>query len=250
MLEPIQFISASAINVGLVLAPAFAVGAARRSKPVLVACCLTLGLFIVQALVLTLPTLPLVASLKMNWLQKLGMVILTIIAARLLGYKREEWGLKPPNKILQAIGLGILFGFITTIPAFIDVFSQHEAAKFKPEYFLFELTMPGLHEEPLYRGLLLCIWDKVAGRPWNLFGQNIGAGAIISAALFVLGHTFTFDHDFQPMIAPFWVWLDMTFFALAMTWLRYKCDSVGPPLMAHNLGNAASHLAEVACAHH
>lgn len=45
MIEPIQFISASAINAGLVILPAYAVAAVKRSKPVAHAASITLILF-------------------------------------------------------------------------------------------------------------------------------------------------------------------------------------------------------------
>lgn len=244
MIEPIQFITASVINAGLVVVPAYVYAAVKRSKPIAQAASLTLVLFILQAIILSVPNLGFFSMLKMNWLQKLSMFLLTVLTAHLLHYKRADWALKRPE-LKHTLVLAVLLSLVTTIPALIEIISKHEISKFNPEYFLFELTMPGLHEEPLYRGLLLAIWDRAAGRPCNFIGTKIGIGALVSSLLFVLGHTFTFDHFFHPIIAPLWVWLDMSFFALAMVWFRYKCDSFWPPLLAHNLGNAATHLVEV-----
>ncbi|MBY0357443.1 MAG: CPBP family intramembrane metalloprotease [Candidatus Obscuribacterales bacterium] len=171
------------------------------------------------------------------------MFLLTVLAAQFLKYGWRDWGFARPN-LKQALIFAVLFGGATTIPSFIETAYRHETIPFNLEYFLFELTMPGLHEEPLYRGLLLYLWDRAVGTPFKLFGINVGFGALISSLFFVLGHTFSFDHAFHPVVAPCWIWLDMGLFAASMVWLRYKFDNFWIPVFAHNLGNAVANLAQ------
>ncbi|MBS2004034.1 MAG: hypothetical protein JST44_21195, partial [Cyanobacteria bacterium SZAS LIN-5] len=83
MIEPIQFISASAINAGLVILPAYAVAAVKRSKPVAHAASITLILFMLQSVILSVPNLGPLSILKMNWMQKLFMFVVTVFFARL-----------------------------------------------------------------------------------------------------------------------------------------------------------------------
>lgn len=42
------------------------------------------------------------------------------------------------------------------------------------ETLAFQATMPGLAEEPLYRGILLALFDRYFNKPWKLFGVKIG----------------------------------------------------------------------------
>ena len=245
MLEPLQFISVSALNASIVVAPALLYAAVKRSRAIAVASLLTFVIFVVQGAVLSMPSFGPLASLKYNWLQKLTVVVLTILAARFLQYKNEDWGFKRANSPI-AYAVAIVVGIATSVITYIEIFSKHEPGKFNPEYFFFEMTMPGLHEELLYRGVLLCLWDRAAGTPFRLFDVKFGVGTIISAALFTMGHTVLFDHDFKLMVAPIETWLDMASFALAVTWLRYKFASVWPPLIAHNFGNVSAHLVHVA----
>ena len=66
----------------------------------------------------------------------------------------------------------------------------------------------------------------------------MGWGAVISASLFTLGHVLSFDKDFHITFAPQVLsWLDLIIFSFGMTWLRYKYNSVWPPVVAHNVGN-------------
>jgi hypothetical protein len=179
----------------------------------------------------------------MNWWQKLAMFLFCVGAALALRVtKKIDCGLKLPAS-KSAWLWALAFGLITAIPAIVSDFLNGDLKKPSLEYLLFEMTMPGLQEESLYRGVLLAIWDSLLGRPWKLAGIQFGWGAVISMFLFILGHLCMVDKSFHIMLAPDLLqWLDMIFFVLLITWLRYRFNSFWPLVLTHNLGNTLEAL--------
>lgn len=250
MLQPAQFISASLLNSGIVLIPVLVYAAAKKSKPIFIATCLTFAIFIAQAFILVLPNFGIFHTLKYNWFQKALMILLVFAAAKIAKVQRADWGCKRPDNLKDGMKWAVLLGVLTSLPSICEILLHHAEAQFQTEFFIFELTMPGLHEEPLYRGLLLCIWDRVLGRPLKVLGTEMGAGVLITSALFVLGHTILFDKNFCLQVAGLVDWFDLIFFSVAMCWLRYRSNSFLPPVTAHNLGNAGTHLLQVFLSKH
>lgn len=95
------------------------------------------------------------------------------------------------------------------------------------------LTLPGLSEELLFRGLLLGILDNRLGQPWRLWGTNVGWGLIITTALFGLAHAVqpfqgvSFEAG-QLLVVPI---------GFALGWIRERSGSILPAIVAHNLVN-------------
>ena len=237
MFEPIQQATSSLVHVGLIVGPVLTFGLIKRSKPIVIASLLTAALYVVQILILVIPNFGPFAALKMNWLQKALACLFVIAAGYVLRFKPEQYGLKFPSKILPALFLAVAVCVGTSVPSSIQAIVDNNRFEFNFEYLLFQASMPGLHEELFYRGLLLCLWDNVSIPNFKFFGVNWGMGALISAALFTMGHTLIFDHSFALSFAPPLEWFDLMFFALAITWLRYKTGSILPGIIAHNLEN-------------
>lgn len=243
MLHPLQFITTSAVIAASVLAPVYIYATVKFSKPAArataTAALQTFAIFMLQSVILTIPNLSLFAALKMNWWQKLLMFTLTVLIAKRLGYDNESWGFAKPKR-KSAFAFALLIGMIVSIPTFIGLIFQHEPSPINWEYLSFELTMPGLQEECLYRGLILCIWDRALATPFSCAGVKFGIGAVISSLLFTAGHTFMLDQNFHPIFAAWWEWLDLLFFSSIMVWFRYKCGSFWPLVIAHNFGNVTT----------
>lgn len=100
----------------------------------------------------------------------------------------------------------------------------------------FQLTMPGLEEEPFYRGILLfALYKAFAGRA-RFLGVEWSWGAVLSSLLFGMTHSFGYsDGQFS---------LDPTIMALTTlpsflaVWLRLRTGSLLLPILVHNFGNS------------
>jgi membrane protease YdiL (CAAX protease family) len=99
----------------------------------------------------------------------------------------------------------------------------------------FQLTMPGLEEEPFYRGLLLfALYRAFTGRV-RLLGVDWGWGAVLSCLLFGLAHSFGWS-DGQFSFDP----LTMALTALPSfiaVWVALRTGSLLLPILMHNFGN-------------
>lgn len=100
----------------------------------------------------------------------------------------------------------------------------------------FQLTMPGLEEEPFYRGILLFALDQGFRGRARFLGVAWGWGAVLSCFAFGVAHAFGYSggvFSFDPMI--------MALTALPSfiaVWLRYRTGSLVLPVVLHNFGNA------------
>lgn len=109
------------------------------------------------------------------------------------------------------------------------------------ERIAFQLTMPGLEEEPFYRGLLLLCFDQAFRGRVRFLGVDWGWGAVLSCTAFGLAHAFGYSDGafaFDPMI--------MALTALPSfiaVWMRYRTGSVLVPIVIHNFGNAIGLIA-------
>ena len=108
------------------------------------------------------------------------------------------------------------------------------------ETIAFQLTMPGLEEEPFYRGILLFALDRAFLGRKQFLGVEWGWGAVLSCVVFGLAHAFGFS-DGQFSFDP----LTMALTAvpsLIGVWLVLRTRSVMLPVVLHNFGNAITLL--------
>jgi len=104
------------------------------------------------------------------------------------------------------------------------------------EFLLYQLTMPGLAEELSYRAVIQSGLNKGLGRPWELWGAQVGWGWVITSLLFWAPHAFRVDS--QMHLSFYWPTLTMQLVAgFIFGWLRERTGSVLPPMIAHNLVN-------------
>jgi membrane protease YdiL (CAAX protease family) len=102
----------------------------------------------------------------------------------------------------------------------------------------FQLTMPGLEEEPFYRGILLFALCHAFAGTKRFLGVDWSWGAILSCLLFGMAHAFGFSHgefSFDPMTMAL-----TALPAFIAVWLRLRTGSLLLPILLHNFGNAFS----------
>lgn len=108
------------------------------------------------------------------------------------------------------------------------------------EALAFQLTMPGLEEEPYYRGILLLSLNEAFRGRVKMLGIDLGWGGIFSCLLFGTGHAFgysdgAFSFDAVTMAAT-------AIPVFALLWIRERTGSLLLPIMLHNFANSIGHV--------
>ncbi len=130
------------------------------------------------------------------------------------------------------VAAGFIIGLLT-----------YSGYSFSLEYLFFELSMPGLDEEIFYRGVGLALLNKAFGKNKDLFGAKIGWGLIVISLLFGLVHGVHLSDELILRIDLFSVLLT-TVSGVLLGWLRERSGSLVLPILAHNLGNTVTRVAE------
>ena len=173
-----------------------------------------------------------------NWQGKLLALGATLIIAALPAFGWRRSGLtfsQEPGSLKAAVPVVALYCafFIVIALAFPDSEADAEATAF-------QLTMPGLEEEPFYRGILLFALDQAFIGRKRLLGVDWGWGAVLSCVLFGMAHAFGFsDGRFSFDAITMALTAVPSFLAV---WLRLRTGSVLLPIIMHNFGNAMPRL--------
>lgn len=169
-----------------------------------------------------------------NWQGKLLALLATLAVASLpaLGWRasgltvRQEPGGRAPVVAVATAYVAVFLGLALAFP--------NEPAS--AETIAFQLTLPGLEEEPFYRGVLLLVLSRAFIGRKRLLGVDWGLGAVVSCALFGLAHAFGFsDGGFHLDPLTMLLTAGPSFIAV---WLALRTRSVLLPILLHNFGNA------------
>ncbi|WEK48466.1 MAG: CPBP family intramembrane metalloprotease [Candidatus Andeanibacterium colombiense] len=174
-----------------------------------------------------------------NWQGKLLALgaTLAIAASPAFGFRRVGLTIaQEPGSLKTALPVAALYCAFFAIIALAFPGSRSNG-----EEIAFQLTMPGLEEEPFYRGVLLFALDQTFAGRKRLIGVDWGWGAVFSCFLFGMAHAFGFSHDgfsFDPLTMA--LTAIPSFIAV---WLRLRTGSLLLPVLLHNFGNSFSLLA-------
>ena len=173
-----------------------------------------------------------------NWQGKALALAATLSIASLpnFGWRRSGLTLAQAEGSLKScIPVALLYCLFFVAMAYI--FPDRAAS---PETIAFQLSMPGLEEEPFFLGILLFALDRAFTARVRILGAEWGWGAVLSCALFGLAHALGFSQghfSFDP--------LTMALTALPSfiaVWLRLRTGSILLPVLLHNFGNSISLL--------
>lgn len=174
-----------------------------------------------------------------NWQGKLLALAATLGIAALPAFGFRRVGLttaQEPGSSKVALPVAALY-----CAFFIVIALAFSSGPSSGEEVAFQLTMPGLEEEPFYRGILLFALDQAFSGRKRFLGVDWGWGAVLSCFLFGLAHAFGFRHgsfSFDPMTMA--LTAIPSFIAV---WLRLRTGSLLLPVLLHNFGNSFSLLA-------
>ena len=178
--------------------------------------------------------LPRLIEGEWNWQGKILALVATLAIAAFPAFGWRRVGLtlrQAPGSLRAAIPVAALYcGFFLAIAL---AFGGSDGSR---EAITFQLTMPGLEEEPFYRGILLfALYRAFQGRA-RFLGVDWSWGALLSCALFGLAHAFGYSEggfQFDPMVMAL-----TAIPAVLAVWLRLRTGSLLLPVLLHNFGNA------------
>jgi CAAX protease family protein len=171
-----------------------------------------------------------------NWQGKILALGSTLGIAALPAFGWNAVGLRlaqEPGSLKASIPVALLY-----CAFFVGLALAFPGSRASGEEIGFQLTMPGLEEEPFYRGILLFALDRAFTGRVRFVGVDWGWGAVLSCLLFGLAHAFGFSGGhfvFDPTT--------MALTALPSfiaVWLRLRTGSVLLPILMHNFGNSIS----------
>lgn len=173
-----------------------------------------------------------------NWQGKALALVATLLLASLpaFGWRRSGLTLVQAAGSLKA-AIPVVLLYIAFFTGIAWMFPTEPATT---ETIAFQLTMPGVEEEPFYRGILLFALDRAFLGRKQILGVEWGWGAVLSCVLFGLAHAFGFS-DGQFSFDP----LTMALTAVPSfigVWLVLRTRSVLLPVVLHNFGNAITLL--------
>lgn len=129
----------------------------------------------------------------------------------------------------------VVFGVLTA--ALFMAAALDGAGPADAETIAFQWTMPGLDEEPFYRGVLLLALNEAFTARRRVLGAPVGYGGVLSCVLFGIIHAMSYGDGGYAFDA-------MTFAvtgipAAILLWMRERTGSVVLPVLAHNVANGA-----------
>ena len=178
------------------------------------------------------------SELSWNWSGKIIAIALTLVMYALLPRPlRAEAGLfaVPRTSDLKSVvgvsALLLVFFWCTSY-----LFRDGEAVT--RETILFQATMPGLDEEPLYRGVLLALLVSAFGKPWRIAGVGIGWGALPIILFFGLAHAVSQELNIEAVVSVF----AAIVMGAGFLWIKEKTSSIWIAVVVHNLANVGSQI--------
>ena len=105
----------------------------------------------------------------------------------------------------------------------------------------YQATMPGLQEEPSFRGLMLLLLNQAfKDKPLKLLGAPIGWGAVASSLYFGVGHGLGWDNGHIVFDA---LTIAVTGgIGFVLLWIKERTRSLILPILAHNAANFGDYL--------
>lgn len=172
-------------------------------------------------------------SVSWNWVGKGASVLFSLAVLWWRPDLRADSGVVlAQRKGSLALSLGALAVLLT---AAVYFGLQGGKAPFKLETLLFQLTMPSLSEELVFRGIFLCLLHRALGSTTSPTLRRMGWAVPVVALWFGLGHAvYWADHSFH-----------VAWFALAFTgtigailiFMRVASGSILFPALGHTLFN-------------
>ncbi|ASM51079.1 hypothetical protein PESP_a3232 [Pseudoalteromonas espejiana DSM 9414] len=185
------------------------------------------------------------ADLSWNWSGKIAVIILWgCVLFALAKYKRGFSIVDAGFTFRQIEGSTkpalIVLCLFVMLQAIVSLFWSGEP-RYDLETLLYQATMPGLDEEPMFRGVLLfCISLAIVSKRYCLAGAPLNVGGLLLVLLFGLLHGVMFsDGEWHFLLISI---LLTGSYGFILLWLRERTGSLIFPVIAHNCVNVVGQL--------
>ena len=195
-----------------------------------------IGLVVVNDTLLTLGhgLIPDLLGGDWNWTGKVLALAATLAIAAHPAFGWRRCGLTLAQ---NPQGRGLTWGVAAALVGlFIGIAISAPNEPIDTEALAFQLTMPGLEEEPFYRGILLLAFNEAFRRRWRIAGIDLGWGGLLAAVAFGLAHGLDVSGGVPSFDAMSFALTAIPSFALL--WLRERTGSLLLPIVLHNFANA------------
>lgn len=172
---------------------------------------------------------------KWNWTGKLFAIIFGVLTYLLLRKRITTFDFIHFRQNQKSLKKTLL---LTCVPICISLISYFDTSKqFDKETLLFQLTMPGIDEELMFRAILLGLLlssfkDKIIIKNINLGNPSILFIGLLFGIVHGLGITDNYKLNFE--LSPF-IWT--FFYGYIWSWITIESKSILQPIISHNLSN-------------
>ncbi len=176
--------------------------------------------------------------LQWNWQGKILTAIVALLAILFTrALKPADFGLRwriaTGSQWALLAGIGAMIALPFAIIALAHGRAMMPATR---ETLAFQLIMPGVDEELLFRGYFQTRLNAVFHKPWNVLGAQMGWGLPLTAIAFAMVHMSMVGRHFRvEWSIPIALYALMQ--GLILGWLRERTASLWPCTVAHNLAN-------------
>ena len=237
-------------NVGVILLLVLILRAIKKVDLNLMWSLISLGILVCYFFALfkggkVIPLDMLFPDLSWNWSGKIAAIILWLVVLLALikfktNFRIADAGFtfrQNENSIKPAFTVMCLFIILQIV---VSLFWSGEPS-YDLETLLYQATMPGFDEEPMFRGILLfCISLAIISERYSLGGASINIAGLLLVVLFGLVHGVMFNggewHFSFPAI------LLTGGYGFILLWLRERTGSLVFPILAHNSVNFVGQL--------
>jgi len=104
------------------------------------------------------------------------------------------------------------------------------------ERWLYQISLPGLEEEIVFRGLFLVLFREMFKTDAVFLTKSVALDALLVTLVFALVHSFQIDGTWHVAFNPI-LFISSGFAGFVYMWLRMKHESLAPPIVCHNAVN-------------
>ncbi len=186
-------------------------------------------------------------GLKFAWIGKILSLCFALIVVFSVSKKdREEIGFTTKTNSKSQMKSGILI-FIVFL-AFDFIFKMIWFPKdgdFDLEIFAFQMTMPGVTEELVFRGILFWLLDKAFEPKWDFKGVKFGWGFVIITILFAEAHGVMLTENYEFKFDIITILYLTVISSLSVGILRKLSGNLIFPILGHNSINTMNAIIRI-----
>lgn len=192
-------------------------------------------LFLFDSLAVRLLNADVFAGQNWNWVGKAASVLWAVVFLyqnKVLSKAETGWTWTVKHRKSVFATIAVLLALRLALRFWFGGFG----GAYNLETFCYQATLPGLSEEIVYRGVLLGLLNKTFPPTWYLWKARLGWGLVLTAVLFGLVHSLSFDGHWA-IAFSLQRFLMTGALGFVLGFLKEKAQSLVPAVLFHNCWN-------------